>query len=292
MVDDTVTELSDTSESETSESETSESDTSESDTSESGASAMADASERLRRDGYVVLPARLDDDLVAAARDELGELLSAAAWGTGFDGTRTRRVWAPLAVTRCMDTAALDPLILAVVQRVLGPGAQFGTTCAVQVHPGQGAQVLHFEQNVYPLPRDHDVMLTTIWALDDFTTENGATRVVPASHEAPARKPDSGETIAVQMPAGSVLLFSGRLYHGAGANVSDRPRLGVAIDYIQPWLRPCEAHTLSADPAQVRLLPQRLQELLGFNQPSPYFGFVNGRHPREWLMSRDAGREG
>jgi ectoine hydroxylase-related dioxygenase (phytanoyl-CoA dioxygenase family) len=247
---------------------------------------LADVSERLQRDGYAVLPARLDDGFVATARDELGELLAAAAWGTGFDGTRTRRVWAPLAVSRCMDTAALDPLALGAVEQVLGPGTQFGNTCAVQVHPGQGAQVLHYEQKLYPLPRDRDVMLTAIWALDDFTAETGATRVVPASHEGPARKPDPGETVPVEMPAGSVLLFSGRLYHGAGANISDRPRLGVAIDYIQPWLRPCEAHALSADPAQVRLLPPRLQELLGFNQPSPYFGFVNGQHPREWLMSR------
>lgn len=247
---------------------------------------LADAVERLKSDGYAVLPARLDDDLVTSARDELGGLLATAAWGTGFDGTRTRRVWAPLAVTRCLDTAALDPLILALVEQAAGPGTQFGTTCAIEVHPGQGGQVLHYEQNLYPLPRDRDVMLTAMWALDDFTDENGATRVVPGSHEGPARKPDPGETVPVEMRAGSVFLFSGRLYHGAGANVSDRPRLGVTIDYIQPWLRPCEAHCLSADPAQVRLLPQRLQELLGFNQPSPYFGFVNGQHPRDWLMSR------
>jgi ectoine hydroxylase-related dioxygenase (phytanoyl-CoA dioxygenase family) len=246
---------------------------------------LTDASGRLERDGYAVLPARLDEEFVAAARDELGELLAAASWGAGFDGTRTRRVWAPLAVTRCLDRAALDPLTLGIVEQVLGPGTQFGTTCAVQVHPGQGTQVLHYEQNLYPLPRDRDVMLTAIWALDDFTAENGATSIVPASHEGPARKPAASETVPVEMPAGSVLLFSGRLYHGAGANISDRPRLGVAIDYIQPWLRPCEAHTLSADPAQVRLLPQRLQELLGFNQPSPYFGFVNGQHPRDWLMN-------
>ncbi len=250
------------------------------------ASELADVSERLQRDGYAVLPARLDDDLAAASRNELSEVLASAGWGTGFDGTRTRRVWAPLAVTRCLDTAALDRLVLGVVEQAVGPGTQFGTTVAVQVHPGQGAQVLHFEQNLYPLPRDRDVMLTAIWALDDFTAENGATRVVPASHEGPARKPDPAETVPVEMPAGSVLLFSGRLYHGAGANVSDRPRLGVAIDYIQPWLRPCEAHSLSTDHAQVRLLPQRLQELLGFNQPSPYFGFVDGQHPRDWLMSR------
>jgi ectoine hydroxylase-related dioxygenase (phytanoyl-CoA dioxygenase family) len=249
-------------------------------------SELADVSQRLRCDGYAVLPARLGDESVARARDELGQLLSAAPWGTGFDGTRTRRVWAPLAVTRCMDAAALDPLTLAVVEQALGPATQFGITCAIQVYPGQGAQVLHYDQNLYPLPRDRDVTLTTMWALDDFTAENGATRIVPGSHDGPARKPDRGETVPAQMPAGSVLIFSGRLYHGAGPNISDHPRLGVVIEYIQPWLRPCEAHTLSADLAQVRLLPQRLQELLGFNQPSPYLGFVNGQHPREWLMSR------
>lgn len=75
----------------------------------------------------------------------------------------------------------------------------------------------------------------------------------------------------------AVLLFSGRLWHGAGANSSGGPRLRMVIDYVQPWLRPCEAHTLSADPGQVRQLPQRLQELLGF---------INGKHPREWLMER------
>jgi ectoine hydroxylase-related dioxygenase (phytanoyl-CoA dioxygenase family) len=127
-------------------------------------------------------------------------------------------------------------------------------------------------------------MVTAIWALDDFTAANGGTLVVPGSHRHARGKPAASEAVAVEMPAGSVLIFSGRLWHGGGANTSTRPRLGVVIDYAQPWLHPCEAHTLSADPAQVRLLPQRLQELLGFNQPTPYLGFVNGEHPRDWLM--------
>jgi ectoine hydroxylase-related dioxygenase (phytanoyl-CoA dioxygenase family) len=220
-----------------------------------------------------------------AARDELGELLAAADWGSGFDGSRTRKVWALLAKIRCMDQAALDPLVLDAVERAIGPGAQFGLTYATQVHPGQDAQNLHYEQGIYPLPRDRDVMVTAIWALDDVTAANGATVVIPGSHQLPGGKPGTSNATPVEMPAGSLLLFSGRLWHGAGANISTRPRLAVVIDYAQPWLRSCEAHTLSADPSQVRLLPQRLQELLGFNQPSPYFGFINGRHPREWLLN-------
>jgi len=85
------------------------------------------------------------------------------------------------------------------------------------------------------------------------------------------------------MPAGSVLIFAGRLWHAGGANTASHPRTGVIIDYAQSWLRPCEAHTLSAGRADVRAMPQQLQELMGFNRASPYLGFVNGRHPREWL---------
>jgi ectoine hydroxylase-related dioxygenase (phytanoyl-CoA dioxygenase family) len=240
---------------------------------------------QLQQDGYAVIPGLMSQQALATARAELSVLLDAAGWGSGFDGTRTKRVWAPLAVTRSMDEAALAPVVLDAVEQAIGPGAQFSTTCAIQLHPGQQAQVLHYDQGVYPLPRDRDVMITTLWALDDFTAANGATRIVPGSHLRPAGKPDAAEAVAAEMPAGSVLLFSGRLYHGAGANTTGRPRLGVAIEYVQPWLRPCEAHTLSASQAEVRQLPQRLQELLGFNQPTPYLGFINGRHPIDWLMN-------
>jgi ectoine hydroxylase-related dioxygenase (phytanoyl-CoA dioxygenase family) len=238
---------------------------------------------QIQDDGYAIVPGLISQEAVTAAKAELGALLDAAPWGAGFDGTRTKRAWAPLAVTRCLDQAALAPIVLDVVERAIGPAAQFGNTVAIQVHPGQQAQVLHYEQGIYPLPRDRDVMITALWALDDFTAANGATRIVPGSHHRPVGKPDPAEAVAAEMPAGSVLLFSGRLHHGAGANDTARPRLGVVIDYIQPWLRPCEAHTLSISRAEACRLPQRLQELLGFNQPSPYFGFINGRHPREWL---------
>jgi Phytanoyl-CoA dioxygenase (PhyH) len=249
---------------------------------------MADGIARqIRDDGYAVVPGLMSQEAVTTAKAELGALLDDARWGSGFDGSRTKRAWAPLAVTRCLDQAALAPFVLDAVEQAIGPGAQFGNTVAIQVHPGQQAQVLHYEQGIYPLPRDRDVMITALWALDDFTTANGATRIVPGSHLRPDGKPDAADAVPVEMPAGSVLLFSGRIYHGAGANTDTRPRLGVVVDYIQPWLRPCEAHTLSASHTEARQLPKRLQELLGFNQPTPYLGFINGRHPRDWLMNHE-----
>ncbi len=237
----------------------------------------------LSANGYLVLPARLSEPLLGRARAEIGGLIAEAGWGTGFDGSRTRRVWALLSRTRCMDAAALDPAVLDLADRVLGAGSQFSLTQATEISPGQTAQPLHYEQGIYPLPRDRDLMLTAMWALDDFTAANGATLVVPGSHRGQDGKPDLAAAVPVQMRAGSVLLFSGRLWHAGGANVTGRPRLGVLIDYLKPWLRPCEAHSLSADLGQVRALPTRLQELLGFNQPTPYLGFVAGQHPRAWL---------
>jgi phytanoyl-CoA dioxygenase PhyH len=139
--------------------------------------------------GYVVVPGLLSQQILTTARDEISALLAAADWGSGFDGSRTRRVWALLARTRCMDQAALNPLVLEVVEQVIGPGAQFSLTYATQVHPRQDAQTLHYEQGIYPLPRDRDVMVTAIWALDDFTARNGATLVIPRSHTHAEGKP-------------------------------------------------------------------------------------------------------
>jgi ectoine hydroxylase-related dioxygenase (phytanoyl-CoA dioxygenase family) len=140
-----------------------------------------DIARQVQDSGYTVIPGLMSQEAVTAAKAELGGLLDDARWGSGFGGTRTKRAWAPLAVTRRMDQAALAPLVLDAVEHAIGSGAQFGNTCAIQVHPGQKAQVLHYEQGIYPLPRDRDVMITALWALDDFTADNGATRVVPGT---------------------------------------------------------------------------------------------------------------
>jgi Phytanoyl-CoA dioxygenase (PhyH) len=158
---------------------------------------LAEVTEQLERRGYAVMPSRLPGPDLTRAQQEIGALLATAGWGSGFDGSSTRRVWALLARTRCMDRAALDPLVLETVDQVIGPGAQFSLTQATQIHPGQAAQPLHYEQGIYPLPRDRDVMVSTIWALDDFTAANGGTLVVPGSA---TRWPEASRTGATPCP--------------------------------------------------------------------------------------------
>jgi ectoine hydroxylase-related dioxygenase (phytanoyl-CoA dioxygenase family) len=85
------------------------------------------------------------------------------------------------------------------------------------------------------------------------------------------------------MAAGTALIYLGSVWHGGGANHTDRVRLGVVLHYATAWLRPVENHVLAVPPALARTLPARLQELLGYNIYPPFIGYVDGRHPRRLL---------
>ena len=112
------------------------------------------------------------------------------------------------------------------------------------------AQPLHPDDAIYPLARPHDeIVVNAMWPLCDFTADNGGTVLVPGSHrwanEIPG--PDT-PTITIEMPAGSLLLYRGSLWHGGGANHTDQPRLGVVVHYAASWLRPVENHVLVVPP--------------------------------------------
>ena len=243
----------------------------------------------MEADGYCVVEGLLDEAAVAAARSSLRDALAATPHGrNSFEGFETTRVYALFAKTRAFDDAAVHPLVLGVLDRVLGH-YQLSAPAGIQIGPGEQAQVLHRDQSVYPLPPDFpSVVVNTMWALDDFTEANGATRIVPGSHRWVDRVPaDGDEVVAATMPAGSVIFYVGRLFHGGGANRTDRPRLGVILEYVSSWLRPQENHLLAVPAEVVAALPERLQELLGYNIYPPFLGYVDGRHPRRSLPVLD-----
>ena len=243
----------------------------------------------LDRDGYAVVPSLLSADEAAGVRAGLRDVLDRTPTGRNtFEGFRTRRIYALFAKTRAFDRVATHPLVLGVLDRVLGH-YQLSAPTGIEIGPGEVAQVLHHDDSVYPLPRPHgQVVLTTMWPLDDFTEANGATRVVPGSHRWVERVPDESTTpVAAELQRGSVMFYLGTLWHGGGANHTDRPRLGVILEYVASWLRPQENHVLAVPPEVVRDLPGRLQELLGYNVHPPFLGYVDGRHPRRLLEEDD-----
>ncbi len=254
-------------------------------------------SDALLREGYVVVEGVLTPDNVAHKRRELAGLLADTPFGgNSFLGRRTRRVFMLLAKMRCFDDAVLNPLLLGLLDRLL-VHYQLSVSTAIEIHPGEEAQTLHRDDSVYPLPTEFGPLaINSMWALTDFTTENGATRLIPASHQQPdltvkdrvrtseSRFDDlSDAEFVADMPAGSVLVYLGNLLHGGGANQSLAPRLGVVLEYAVSWIRPQENLGLGYPPALARTLPARLQELLGYNLYPPFLGYVDGKDPIELL---------
>lgn len=238
--------------------------------------------EVLADQGIVVLEGVLDGYSLRRVRHECERVLEPAPLGDNqFDGYRTRRVFDPLRRTRILDDLVLHPTIHAAVSGALSWPYQFGMTILSQIGPGESPQRAHRDAAVYPLPKDFpEVMVNTIWALDDFTPENGATVVAPGSH----KNSEMRDLVPATMSAGSVMIYFGRLLHGAGGNTtSDTTRLGLIVEHVARWLRPAECHPLAVGTDVAASVPKDLQELLGFNQTNEFFGFINGKPPAHWL---------
>jgi ectoine hydroxylase-related dioxygenase (phytanoyl-CoA dioxygenase family) len=188
------------------------------------------------------------------------------------------------AKTRALDELALHPLLEGVLDRVLGPH-QFSAPVGIEIGPGEKAQVLHFDDSIYPLAWPHpEVVVNSMWAFDDFTEANGATRIVPGSHRRATADYDPDQsTTPLAMPAGSVVFYTGTVLHKGGANTTGRPRLGVILEFCAGWIRAQENHVIGVPRDVARTLPPRLQELLGYNVYPPFIGNVDGRHPRKYL---------
>jgi ectoine hydroxylase-related dioxygenase (phytanoyl-CoA dioxygenase family) len=254
------------------------------------ASAGQDVAQRLTDDGYVIVSGLMSADEVTQARADLSRVLETTPTGrNNFEGRATQRVYALFAKTRTFDNAAVHPLLLDVLGRVL-QHYQLSAPVGIRIGPGEQAQVLHRDDSVYPLPQPcPPVVVNTMWPLDEFTEENGATRFIPGSHRwEPGRHPASEDPVSTAaMSPGDVMFYLGSLWHGGGANRTVRPRLGVILEYVAAWLRPQENHCLAVPRDVVRQLPERLQELLGYNIYPPFLGYVDGGHPRKVLSKKD-----
>lgn len=248
--------------------------------------------EGLEEDGYAVVEGVLDRAETATIAGEMRRVLASVPFGRNdFEGFGTKRVYALFGKTRAWDAPATSPLVLGVLDRVLGPSYQLSAPTGIEIGPGERAQVLHRDDSIYPIPEPHpEVVVNTMWALDDFTEENGATRLVPGSHRGIGPPAPGTPTIAATMTAGSVMFYVGSVWHGGGANRTDRPRLGVILEYVAGWLRPQENHLLAVPREVAAELPDRLLELLGYNIYPPFVGYVDGRHPIRALREAVRGR--
>ncbi|MGB0877847.1 MAG: phytanoyl-CoA dioxygenase family protein [Mycobacterium sp.] len=239
----------------------------------------------ITRHGYLILPNLLTAEQCAEIRHAVEPLLGEQG-RNNFEGVKTRRVYSVMAKTRAVDRLVDHPRVLALLDRLLDPNYLLSQLQVIDIGTHEQAQIEHFDDGMYPVARPRPALsAATVWAIDDFTADNGATVVLPGSHTwDDLRRPDSADArdIAV-MPAGSCVFFLGTLWHGGGANSTTGNRLAITAQYCQPYLRPQEAFTLSTPPDIVQQVSPDLQRMLGYSIHPPFVGAVNGMHPLRLL---------
>jgi len=238
----------------------------------------------LDRDGYVIWENLLDTEECRQIREVVRPWLEHTGRNS-FEGLRTQRIYSVLSRTRVCDRLVDNPRVLAVLDQLLMPNYLLSALQAINIQPGETAQLAHHDDGFYPIPRPRaPLTAATIWAIDDFTADNGATMVIPGSHRWGQRPPNpEDQAISVVMPAGSCVFFVGTLWHGGGANNTTRERLAVTAQYCQPWLRPMEAFTLSISREIARTVSDDIRRMLGYSIHPPFVGAVDGLHPLRLL---------
>ena len=239
----------------------------------------------------LVPAARLEE-----ARREIAPWIEATPTGADdFGGRRTRRTGGLVARSPICRELVAHPFVLDVVGRVLAHATnyQLHLTQVIAIGPGEPAQLVHRDQwafDFFPFPVGYEVQCNTIWAMNDFTEENGATRVIPGSHKmADKLQFQEKDTVPAEMPAGSVVFYTGALYHGGGANRSDSVRYGLNLTYTLGWLRQEENQYLSVPPEVARTLPDSLLRLIGYARGAYALGYVDDvRDPLDALHGRDS----
>jgi ectoine hydroxylase-related dioxygenase (phytanoyl-CoA dioxygenase family) len=255
---------------------------------------LAEVCDVIERDGGVIIEDFLEPGTIDGLNADLGPILANTPWGPeGFTGNKTRRVSALFKHSRHCAAIVTHPLYLGAAEQLLQipgkvwygdeqafetPNVQIGATQAIEIHPGQTAQVLHRDDAIWQWSHPEggkNARLQIMLALSEFTAENGATHVIPGSHKwDDDRQPKQEETIRAEMKKGSALLWLGSTYHAGGANESEAPRTGLSIGLDLGYLRQEENQYLAVPQEIVKEYPEKVRKLLGYTTCPPFMGWI------------------
>jgi ectoine hydroxylase-related dioxygenase (phytanoyl-CoA dioxygenase family) len=246
--------------------------------------------------GCTIVRGVLDDAACDELLDDLARIeaeLGVVPADNGFEGRSTLRVYNLLRHGRRWEQIPVHPRVLPVVEGVLDRGCLVSSLSSVRIQPGETAQPIHADDQLFPLVPPHPpVVCNTMWALTPFTDANGATRLVPGSHT--QGKPVFGgdyDTVPAEMGRGDVLVWHGSLWHGGGANATTADRVGIAMNYCAGWVRQQENQQLGLSPDLVGTFEPRLRELVGYGVYEGLIGHIEKRSPEELLLD-SADRDG
>lgn len=246
------------------------------------------------RDGYAVLVGVIEPELVVALRETIRGLqreLEVDVGQSTFEGAHTRRIYNLLAKDPVFARMPVHDRVLPIVERMLDRECLLSGMTAIDLGPGEVPQLLHGDDGIMSrhLQRPHaPMMVTSMWALTDFTAANGGTWFVPGSHRradvpnADGTLPSDVEVQSLVMPSGSVMIFHGSLWHGGGANTTtDVWRLGVNVQYCPGFVRQQQNPYFGIPVETAATFSDRLLRLLGYQLYRGVMGHIDGRSPGE-----------
>ena len=246
----------------------------------------------LVRDGGAIVEELVEHAVVDKVAGELRPQLDrqGAKFQNEFNGFTTLRLGGILGFSRSSADLIAHPRVMAIGDAILLPHCanyQIGSCTAIEIHPGEKNQVWHRDDDIYHIRiPDVEFQFSAMWALDDFTVENGATRLVPGSH-GHWEKPDVDESDVVQavMPKGSVLFYLGTTVHSGGANNTSSPRAGLINTYSLGWLRQEENHYLTIPREIADSYPEPIRRLMGYQAHGHSLGVYPGDPDGRWFDS-------
>lgn len=246
----------------------------------------------IRRDGAAIVENFISDEIADRVKQDLRAPFDTIGRSTesDFNGYKTLRVNSVLDISRASAEIVGHERMLAILDPLLLPHCfayRIGSCTAIEIHPGETDQRLHRDDSIYPIRMPGiEWQVSVMWSLDDFTLENGATRLVPGSHRwvSPRMPNDEDEVIQAPMPKGSALFYLGSVWHGGGANQSNRPRAGVINTYSLGWLRQEVNQYLTIPRHVAASYPERIQKLIGYTGHGHSLGWYardKGRVPMD-----------
>lgn len=242
-------------------------------------------------DGYAIIHDVLDTPTCQHLIEEIDRVerdFEVSFGKNDFEGFETRRIFNLIARGPSFRDLVIHETMLPTIEKLLGEDLLLSGTTSMHIGPGETTQPFHCDDGMISLPRPHPAtMITTLWALSSFTKENGATRLIPGSHQLPGITPGAGHEDSVrlaEMPAGSVLVLHGSTWHGGGANTTrGAERHGLSIQYVAGWCRQQQNLMLGTPREVVAGYPRRLQELIGYSMYRNVMGHVDREHPLSLL---------
>lgn len=252
----------------------------------------------LEKDGCVVIEGLLDTEEVNPLQSFMRSTFEKVPDCNGnFYGHSTKRLGTLFSRHETFQKMAVLNPIIDIMDHFLLPACsdfQINLTQAISIGPGEVKQILHQDDPMFPFMHPgQEVMLNCIWAIDDFTEDNGATVLVPGSHKWERTQNidltyeglPAEQTVKGVMKKGSVLIYLGSLYHCGGANMTNERRCGAVISYNLGWLRQAENSYLGYTKEAVTSMPERLRHLLGYFVHQPNLGSVNGIDPYDYFLN-------